>query len=119
MGASDMEVLRNLIFRSLQKETRMSESQVARLRWSMIKGNTITTAYHRKVIISRELENALTLLPKRKSGLDLVFFGTNTLLGANERRIAIARSDNPEPKRKYVLFGIKSHKRIDKSAAVC
>lgn len=120
MGASETEVLRNLIFRSIQKETRLSENQVARLRWSMIDGDIITTAYHRKIKISRELEDALVLLPRRKSGTDLLFFGSTSLLSEdNHRRIVLARSDDPEPKRRYAIFALKSHKHIDKSAMVC
>lgn len=120
MRSSDSDVIRNLIFRSLQKETRLSESQVARLRWSQIKGDTITTAYHRKIIISRELVDALTLLPRRKSGVDLVFFGTASLSASDIHSSAtFARSDNPEPRGKLAIFAHKVHKHIDNRALAC
>lgn len=75
MSSAYYEVLRNLIFRSLVKETRLSERQIMLLRWSFIRGDKITTAYGREVQISRELADAISLLPKADNGL--VFYGTS------------------------------------------
>ena len=63
MESTYYEVLRDLVFRSLQKETRLSEHQLAQLKWSQISGNVISTRYKRQVEVSRELERALSLLP--------------------------------------------------------
>lgn len=68
------EVFRNLVFRAIQKETRLSERQVAQLRWSQIHGDEIITAYRRHAKMSRELVEALELLPRTHS---LVFIGTS------------------------------------------
>ena len=72
--AYDM-VLRNLTFRAIKLETRMSDRQIAGLRWQNIHDNVIDTDRHRSCEISRELVEALALLPRKKSGVDLVFFG--------------------------------------------
>jgi len=68
------EVFRNLVFRAIQRETRLSERQVAQLRWSQIHDDEIITAYRRHAKMSRELVEALNLLPRTHS---LVFFGTS------------------------------------------
>lgn len=52
------EILRNLVYRSIQKETRLSERQVSQLRWSQINDDTIVTKYKRQVKMSRELTDA-------------------------------------------------------------
>lgn len=74
MRGTYYEVLRNLIFRAIQRETRLSERQVAQLRWSQIHGDEIITAYRRRAKMSRELVAALDLLPHTHS---LVFFGAS------------------------------------------
>lgn len=76
MMSAYYEVLRNLVFRSIQRETRLSERQVAQLRWEQIVGNTITTKYHREVVMSDELVAALDLLP-HSNRLGYVFMGTS------------------------------------------
>lgn len=68
------EVFRNLVFRAIQRETRLSERQVAQLRWSQIHNDEIVTAYRRHAKMSRELVEALNLLPRTHS---LVFFGSS------------------------------------------
>lgn len=73
MRSAYYEVLRSLVFRLMQKETRLSERQVAQLRWNQIHDNVIYTPYRKRVEISRELVDALELLPHTNS---LVFFGS-------------------------------------------
>ena len=77
------EIMRNLVYRAIQKETRLSERQVSQLRWSQIEKDTITTKYKRQVKMSRELTEALYSMPKGK-GSDLVFFGSSSLLHMGE-----------------------------------
>ena len=60
------EIMRNLVYRAIQKETRLSERQVSQLRWSQIEKDTITTKYKRQVKMSRELTEALYSMPKGK-----------------------------------------------------
>lgn len=79
MESTYYEVLRDLVFRSIQKETRLSERQIAQLRWSQISGNTITTRYKRQVEMSRELERALSLLP-HDDPMGYVFIGSTLLV---------------------------------------
>lgn len=59
------EIVRGLLFRSIQKETRLSERQVAALEWGQISGNVIRTKYGREAKISRELQSALDALPRK------------------------------------------------------
>ena len=72
------EILRNLVYRSIQKETRLSERQVSQLRWSQINDDTIVTKYKRQVKMSRELTDALSVMPRGKRS-DFVFHGTSLL----------------------------------------
>lgn len=58
------EILRNLVYRSIQKGTRLSERQVSQLRWSQINDDTIVTKYKRQVKMSRELTDALSVNSK-------------------------------------------------------
>lgn len=74
MDSAYLEVLRALVFRSIQVETRLSERQVAQLRWSQIQDDEIVTVYKRRVKMSRELLSALSLLPHTNR---YVFFGTS------------------------------------------
>lgn len=76
MKSAYLEVLRNLVFRSIQCETRLSERQVALLRWDQIHNNEIVTCYRRRVEMSRELVAAISLLPRNSS---YVFFGSALL----------------------------------------
>ena len=85
MTSTYYEVLRDLIFRSIQRETRLSEHQVARLKWDQIAGGVIHTRYNRQVSISRELERALYLLP-HDDPRGFVFIGASLLV----------RQDSPE-----------------------
>lgn len=82
MDSTYYEVLRDLVFRSIQKETRLSERQIAQLRWSQISGNTITTQYKRHVEMSRELVKALSLLP-HSDPRGYVFIGASLLIRQN------------------------------------
>lgn len=79
MNGTYYEVLRDLVFRSLQKETRLSEHQLAQLKWSQISGNVISTRYKRQVEVSRELERALSLLP-HNDPRGFVFIGASLLV---------------------------------------
>ena len=74
MDSAYLEVLRGLVFRAIQTETRLSERQIAQLRWSQIQGDEIVTAYKRRAKISGEVVAALSLLPHSHS---FVFFGTS------------------------------------------
>ncbi len=73
MRSAHYEVFRSLVFLLLQKETRLSERQIAQLRWSQIRDGAIYTPHRKKIAISRELEEAIYLLPRTHS---LVFFGS-------------------------------------------
>lgn len=77
MRAAYLEVLRNLTFETIKLETRLSDRQVAQLRWSQIHGNMIHTTRQRDCTVSREVVNALALLPHKDSGVDFVFFGNS------------------------------------------
>ena len=79
MNGTYYEVLRDLVFRSLQRETRLSEHQLAQLKWSQISGNVISTRYKRQVEVSRELERALSLLP-HNDPRGFVFIGASLLV---------------------------------------
>lgn len=70
------EIIRNLVFRSIQKETRLSERQVVQLRWSQIDGDRITTIYGREVQISPEIRRALDSM-RKISGNTYVFMTTS------------------------------------------
>lgn len=76
MRTAYLEVLRNLTFKAIKLETRMSERQVAMLRWSQINGDVIHTSRQRDCKVSREVINALSLLPHSET-VDLVFFGNS------------------------------------------
>lgn len=73
MRSAYFEVFRNLVFLLLQKETRLSDRQIAQLRWSQIHDNIIYTQYRKRIEVSRELAEAISLLPRTNS---LVFFGS-------------------------------------------
>lgn len=77
MRAAYLEVLRNLTFKTIKLETRLSDRQVAQLRWSQIHGNVIRTTRMRDCEVSREVIDALALLPRKESGVDFVFFGNS------------------------------------------
>lgn len=77
MRAAYLEVLRNLTFETIKLETRLSDRQVAQLRWSQIHGNVIHTTRQRDCTVSRGVVNALALLPHKDSGVDFVFFGNS------------------------------------------
>lgn len=99
------EVLRNLIFRSIQKETRLSERQVAQLRWEQINGSTIVTQYRREVQMSAELTAALALLPQNGR---FVFIGPTPFSShETEDMLAIKRSfeaENQPQESKFLMF---------------
>ena len=82
MNSTYYEVLRDLVFRSIQKETRLSAHQTAMLQWRQIDGNIITTRYKRQVEMSRELTNALAILP-RSDPRGFVFIGSSLLVKQN------------------------------------
>lgn len=118
MRAAYLEVLRNLTFKTIKLETRMSNRQVAILRWSQIKGNVIRTSRHRDCEVSREVIDALSLLPHSDS-VDLVFFG-NPLPQSDLERIGELQNNQIRSKRHFVVWRTaKSHKHVDKSAMVC
>lgn len=79
MNGTYYEVLRDLVFRSLQRETRLSEHQLAQLKWSQISDGVISTRYHRQVRISRELQRALSVLP-HDDPRGFVFIGASLLV---------------------------------------
>ena len=104
------EIMRNLVYRAIQKETRLSERQVSQLRWSQIEKDTITTKYKRQVKMSRELTEALYAMPRGK-GSDLVFFGSSSLLHMGETaEMALIRKslDEPQKARRKITF-FKAH----------
>lgn len=113
------QVLRNLTFRAIKLETRLSDRQVAQLRWSQIHGDTIRTTRMRDCTISREVVDALTLLPHRNRGSDLVFFGDSFSLEDLERiaELEKLRKAKKKPAMRWIFR--KSHKRVDKSAYIC
>lgn len=104
MRATYTEVLRNLVFCSIQRQTRLSEAQVARLRWSQIHGNVIRTTRQRECVISREVVDALSLLPHRESGVDYVFFGNNSLSDGNLESV----KEKKKPLRQYLVYKLKN-----------
>lgn len=119
MRAAYTEVLRNLTFKTIKLETRMSERQVAMLRWSQIHGDVIRTSRDRDCKVSREVIDALALLPHKESGVDLIFFG-NSLSSDELRMTRELENRSNQPKRRFVIWKPKeSHKRIDKSVVVC
>lgn len=112
------EVLRNLTFKTIKLETRMSERQVAMLRWSQIDGNVIHTSRQRDCRISREVVNALALMP-HSDKVGLVFFG-NSLSDSDLRELGEIEQRIRQPKRRFVVFRTKeTHKRVDSRAIVC
>ena len=113
------EVLRNLTFQTIKLETRLSDRQVAQLRWSQIKGDVIHTARHGDCRISREVMDALTLLPHKQSGIDFIFFGSS-LSSSELERLREMEDRIIRPKRRFFIVKTKeSHKRIDKRAMIC
>lgn len=99
------EVLRNLIFRSIQKETRLSERQVAQLRWEQISGSTIVTQYRREVQMSEELTAALALLPR--SGRFVFIGSTPFSKHETEAMLAVRQSFEAEKQpqgSKFLMF---------------
>ena len=108
MDSTYLEVLRGLVFRAIQTETRLSERQVAQLRWSQIQGDEIVTAYKRRAKISGEVVAALSLLPHSHS---FVFFGTSLMIrkqdseAMRELRMQFAEEDARRlEKPKHFLF---------------
>lgn len=113
------EVLRNLTFKAIKLETRLSDRQVAQLRWSQIHGNIIRTTRMRDCEISREVMDALALLPHKTSGVDFVFFG-NSLSVSDLERLRELDDRLQRSKRRFVIWKSKdTHKHIDKSVMVC
>lgn len=114
MRSAYYEVLRNLVFRSIQRETRLSERQVAQLRWEQVRGDKIVTKYHREVQMSRELVAALDLLPHSGS-LGYVFVGTplshQRSPEMEELRARFAEEDARKSQKKLNLFGIIGGRR--------
>lgn len=102
MRAAYLEVLRNLTFETIKLETRLSDRQVAQLRWSQIHGNVIHTTRQRDCTVSREVVNALALLPHKDSGVDFVFFG-NSL--SNDDLLELRTVENRQKKsHRHLLF---------------
>ena len=111
MGSAYYEVLRNLIFRSIQRETRLSERQVAQLRWEQIQGSTIVTQYHRVVQMSSELTNALALLPVRGN---FVFIGSTPYdqretAEMRQIRESFRAEMDSKSTRKFSFLGVRGH----------
>lgn len=102
MRAAYVEVLRNLTFKTIKLETRLSDRQVAQLRWSQIHGNVIRTTRMRDCEVSREVINALALLPRKESGVDFVFFG-NSLSDAELYELRAVEKPQEKSKR-HLLF---------------
>lgn len=102
------EILRNLIYRSIQKETRLSERQVSQLQWSQIKNDTIVTKYGRQVKMSLELTEALKFIPREKRS-NMVFFSSPSLLNFGEsEEMAILRKPTKSDKKSKILGIFKS-----------
>ena len=102
MRAAYLEVLRNLTFETIKLETRLSDRQVAQLRWSQIHGNVIHTTRQRDCTVGREVVNALALLPHKDSGVDFVFFG-NSL--SNDDLLELRTVENRQKKsHRHLLF---------------
>jgi hypothetical protein len=119
MRAAYLEVLRNLTFKTIKLETRLSDRQVAQLRWSQIHGNVIRTTRMRDCMISREVTNALALLPHKDPGIDFVFFG-NSLSYEELEGIGELQERMKRPKRRFLVRRTKeTHKRVDKRAMIC
>lgn len=119
MRAAYLEVLRDLTFETIKLETRLSDRQIAQLRWSQIHGDVIRTTRQRNCKISREVINALALLPHKSSGVDFVFFG-NSLSCEELKRLGELQQRLEKPKRRFLIYKTKeSHKRVDKSAMIC
>lgn len=98
------EILRNLVYRSIQKETRLSERQVSQLRWSQINDDTIVTKYKRQVKMSRELTDALSVMPRGKRS-DFVFHGTSLFHYCETDEMALLRKSlAPEKSKKIKIF---------------
>ena len=118
MRTAYTEVLRNLTFKAIKLETRMSERQVAMLRWSQINGNVIHTSRSRDCRVSREVVDALALLP-HSDKVGLVFFGSS--LSTDElQRLGELEQARFSPKRRFVILKTKeTHKRVDSRAMVC
>lgn len=118
MRTAYTEVLRNLTFKTIKLETRLSERQVAMLRWSQIKGDTIKSTRMRDCKISREVMDALALLP-HSSQADLVFFGSSLSTGELQR-LGELEQRLERPRRRFIIMKSKeTHKRVDKRAIVC
>ena len=112
------EVLRNLTFKTIKLETRMSERQVALLRWSQINGNVIHASRQRDCKVSREVVDALDLLP-RSDKVGLVFFGSS-LSESELRELGELEQRVQKPKHRFVILKTKeTHKRVDSRAMVC
>lgn len=105
MRAAYLEVLRNLTFKTIKLETRLSDRQVAQLRWSQIHGNVIRTTRMRDCEVSREVIDALALLPHKDSGVDFVFFG-NSLSHEDLLDIETERKLHPKPKKHLLAWAI-------------
>lgn len=119
MRTAYIEVLRNLTFETIRLETRLSDRQVALLRWSQIKGNVIKTTRQRDCKVSREVLDALALLPRKTSGLDYVFLRCNSLSHEELTRLGEIENRLEQPKRRFFIYKTKeTHKRVDKSAVV-
>lgn len=118
MRTAYTEVLRNLTFKTIKLETRLSDRQVALLRWSQINGNIIRSTRQRDCEVSREVTDALALLPHGESENDLVFFG-NSLSVSDLEKLGELNKSLEKPKRRFLIYKTKeSHKRVDKSAMI-
>ena len=102
MRAAYIEVLRNLTFKTIKLETRLSDRQVAQLRWSQIHGNVIRTTRMRDCEVSREVINALALLPRKESGVDFVFFGNS--LSQDDLTELLAVGNRQKKSQRHLLF---------------
>ena len=96
------EIIRNLVFKSIQRETRLSERQVAMLMWSQIDGDRIITRYHREVQISNELRHALDSM-RNTSGNRYVFM-TTSLAPALPRQSKLSKAVERKPRRHLKLI---------------
>lgn len=106
MRTAYLEVLRNLTFKAIKLETRLSDRQVAQLRWSQIHGNVIRTTRMRDCEVSREVINALALLPHKDSGVDFVFFG-NSLSVTDLEALRIQQEAKERPRRHLLMWNLK------------
>lgn len=119
MRAAYYEVLRNVTFRAIQRETRMSDRQVAMLRWSQIRGNTIACSRQRSCNVSREVIDALALFPRNDPESDFVFIRQSSLSISELNNMREQQRAKEAAKKRFLISWPRfSHKRVDRTSQV-